>query len=769
MSAKVFHESSELHVTGKAIYVDDINSPCNTLHGFVVTSKIASGKLVSFDLSNAQNVPGVVTILSWKDIPGHNQMGAIADDETVLVKKELQFIGQALFLIAATTEQAALKAAALIKTEVETLEPVITLSDSIKKGWKLNETVVTKRGNAKKAFETCPHVIEASAESGAQEHWYLETQAAFAVPGENKEIKIYSSTQHPSETQAKIAEVLGIGKQQVTVETRRLGGAFGGKETQANMVAVWAALLAQATQNPVKIRLFRDDDQRMTGKRHPFLTQYKVGFNAEGKILAYHVSFNANAGYSSDLSMAILARARTHAENAYYIPDILIESTAWCTNLPSNTAFRGFGAPQGVYAIEDAIERIALYLKKDAAEIRHLNFYTKTHNTTPYGEIVENNHLESIWDKLVKSSDYYNRKKGIDAFNLAHTYTKRGIALTPVKFGISFNTPHLNQAGALVNIYTDGTVLVNQGGIEMGQGLYTKIQQIVASELGLPIEKIRVNASITSTIPNTSATAASSGTDLNGMAVKNATDQIKDRIAAFLNNHWKISGTKNSIKTPELVFSNEKITHSINTSLSISFTKVVNLLYTNRISLSAQGFYSTPNLHFNKETQQGRPFHYYVFGMAVSEVELDLLTGRHKIIRTDILHDSGNSINPNIDIGQIEGAFMQGVGWCTTEEIKWDANGNMLNHSPDTYKIPGIRDIPQQFNVDLLENAPNPNTIKQSKATGEPPFIHALSVLFALKYAIASVKNHSVYPELNIPATNEKMVLCIQKMKKQSQ
>jgi len=765
MSAKVFHESSELHVTGKAIYVDDINSPSNTLFGYVVTSKIAHGKLCSFDLSNAQKVAGVAAILSWKDIPGHNQMGAIADDETVLVQNEILFIGQALFLIAATTEQAALQAASLIKTEVETLEPVITLSDSIQKGWKLNETVVMQRGNALNAFKTCAHVIEASAESGAQEHWYLETQAALAIPGENREIKVFSSTQHPSETQSKIAEVLSIGKNQVTVETRRLGGAFGGKETQANMVAVWAALLANSTQKPVKIRLFRDDDQRMTGKRHPFLTHYKVGFNAEGKILAYQVSFNANAGYSSDLSMAILARARTHAENAYYIPDILIESTAWRTNLPSNTAFRGFGAPQGIYAIEDAIERIAVFLKKDAAEIRHLNFYTKTQNTTPYGELVENNHLETIWEKLVKSSNYYNRKEAVDSFNKVHTYEKRGIAFTPVKFGISFNTPHLNQAGALVNIYTDGTVLVNQGGIEMGQGLYTKIQQIVAFELGLPIEKVLVNATITSTIPNTSATAASSGTDLNGMAAKNATYQIKERIAAFLNKHWKISDTKNSIQISELVFSNEKITHSKKTELTISFTEVINLLYTNRISLSAQGYYSTPNLYFNKETQQGRPFHYYVFGMAVSEVKLDLLTGRHKILRTDILHDSGNSINPNIDIGQIEGAFMQGVGWCTTEEIKWDVKGNMLNHSPDTYKIPGIRDIPQQFNVNLLENAPNPNTIHQSKATGEPPFIHALSVLFALKYAIASIKNHSIYPDLDIPATNEKMVLCIQKLK----
>jgi xanthine dehydrogenase molybdopterin-binding subunit B len=463
--------------------------------------------------------------------------------------------------------------------------------------------------------------------------------------------------------------------------------------------------------------------------------------------------------------MAILAPARTHAENAYYIPDIYIESTAWKTNLPSNTAFRGFGGPQGTYVIEEALEQMALFLKKDVAEIRHLNFYqSDNQNITPYGEKVENNHLETIWNSLTKSADYKARKKAIDTFNKSNRYIKKGISLTPVKFGISFNTPFLNQAGALVNVYTDGSVVVHQGGIEMGQGLYTKLAQIAADEFGLSTDQIRVVATSTQNIPNTSATAASSGTDLNGMAIKNATDILKNRLTHFLADYWS-KEFNTSISPESLCFESGDIYISQDTEKRLSFKEAVNLLYLNRINLSAKGYYSTPNLHFNKETQQGRPFHYFVYGMAVSEIELDILTGRHQILRTDILHDTGHSINPAIDIGQIEGAFIQGLGWCTTEEIKWDASGRMLNHSPDTYKIPGIKDIPVIFNVDLLENAPNPDTIKQSKAVGEPPFIHALSVFFAIKYAVAAVANHTQYPELSIPATHEKIVMAIEKLK----
>ena len=764
MSQKIVHESGALHATGKAIYIDDINVPSNTLTGFVVTSKIARGILHHFNLDKAKQTPGVHAILSYKDIPGHHIVGAVVHDEQILIEKNIEFVGQALFIIAAENETTALRAAQLIEMDIEEQEPVLTIQESKKLNWKHQPTVIMEAGNIQKAFKNCEHIIEAEIENGGQEHWYLETQVSLAIPGEYDEMVVYSSTQHPSETQALIAEALNVGRHNITVETRRLGGAFGGKETQANLVAIWTSLLANHTQKPVKIRLFRDDDQKMTGKRHPFVINYKIGFDNKGHIKAYHVKFDANAGYSTDLSMAILARARTHAENAYYIPDIKIESTAWKTNLPSNTAFRGFGGPQGIYAIEDAVERVAQYLNKDGAEIRYLNFYQhKQNNQTPFGELVENNRLYTIWDKIIPESKYFERKRQVADFNHKHQLKKRGIAFTPVKFGISFNTPFLNQAGALVNIYTDGTVLVNHGGIEMGQGLYTKIRQIVADEFGIPLKQVKVNATNTSKVPNTSATAASSGTDLNGAAAKNACDIIKSRMLDFFKKHWTTD--RYICKKAQIQFKNGHIVDSGNEFNKISFQKAVNLLYLDRISLSAQGFYKTPDLHFNKETQKGRPFHYFVFGMSISEVEVDLLTGRHKILRTDILHDTGHSINENIDIGQIQGAFIQGVGWCTTEELKWDKKGNLLNHSPDTYKIPGFRDIPEKFNVSLLKNAPNPNTIKKSKAVGEPPFIHALSVFFAIKQAVAAVTDYKKYPNLNIPATHEKIVLTIDELK----
>lgn len=756
---KTVHESGQLHVTGHAKYIDDINVPANTLTGYVVTSKVAAGVLTSFNTHKALAIPGVHAVLAYTDIPGHNQMGAIVKDEPILVGHEIQFIGQALFLIAANSEQLAKQAEKALDIVVEEKEPVLTIQAAQKKDLKIAPTLTMERGNPEKAFKQCAHVLEDTITSGAQEHWYLETQVALAIPGEEDDMKVYSSTQHPSETQTLIAEALGLGKHQVEVETRRLGGAFGGKETQANMIAIWSSLLANKTQKPVKIRLFRDDDQKMTGKRHPFVSTYKIGFDELGKINAYQVHFHANAGYSADLSMPILARARTHADNAYFIPNIKIESTAWRTNLPSNTAFRGFGAPQSIFTIESAIEKIAQHLNKDAAEIRYLNFYREnSFNITPFDEVVENNRLMPIWNKLIKTSDYFERRKKVGAFNKTNKYTKRGISLIPVKFGISFNTPHLNQAGALINIYTDGTVLVNHGGIEMGQGLHTKIKQVVALELGIGKEQVKINATNTSKVPNTSATAASSGTDLNGMAAKNATDKLKKRITKFLANKWSKSNPEIPTKPKNIVFKEGIISDVLNPERNLTFHEVINELYLNRISLSAQGFYSTPNLHFDRKKQKGRPFHYFAFGMSISEVELDLLTGMHRILRTDILHDAGSSINKHIDIGQIQGAFVQAVGWCTTEECKWDNKGNLLNHSPDTYKIPGIRDIPEVFNVELLENMPNPNTIKKSKAVGEPPFIHGLSVLFALQEAINTKGNRIQLP---IPATHEKIVLAL--------
>ncbi len=533
------HESAHLHVTGKAQYIDDVNLPANALYGVALYSPIARGIIKKLNYDEALQMPGVVTIIDFSQIPGHNQMGAVIHDEPVLAENQVEFMGQAICLIAAKSRKQGIEATRKIILEIEEQSPVLTIEDSMKQGWQLQPTTKMEMGNIEEGFKNCPYIIEDTVISGAQEHWYLETQAAIALPGENGDIKIFSSTQHPSEVQSLVAEVLGLSKHKVELETRRLGGAFGGKETQAAPVAIWAALLAHKTGCPVKFRLTRDEDQKITGKRHPFKSQYKIGFDNDGHILAYHVQFHANAGYSTDLSMAILSRARCHAENSYFIPNIRIESTAWKTNLPSNTAFRGFGAPQGILAIESAIERIALFLKKDAAEIRHLNFYQpEIKNITPYQQLVENNPIETIWNQLMESSGYHFRRKAIEHFNKQSTLKKRGIALIPVKFGISFNTPFLNQAGALVNIYTDGSVLVNHGGIEMGQGLYTKIRQVVMSELGINEDSIRINATNTSKVPNTSATAASTGSDMNGMAVKNAIDQLKDRINKFLQDYW---------------------------------------------------------------------------------------------------------------------------------------------------------------------------------------------------------------------------------------
>lgn len=761
------HESSQLHVTGTANFIDDVLLPENALHGYVVTSKIARGKLISYGFKQALKVSGVKSILCCKNIKGKNQMGVLKEDEPVLVDKDIDFIGQGLFLIAAENEKSAIKASKLIHYETEELTPVIHIEDSIKKDWKLHPTITMERGDINGAFSNAKHTIENTILSGAQEHWYLETQIAVAFPNENNQFKVLSSTQHPSETQTLVAQALNINKHQVEIEARRLGGGFGGKETQANMVAIWASILAQHTKQAVKIKLNRIQDQSITGKRHPFMSNYKIGFDSNGIIKAYHVNFNVNAGYSLDLSLPIMARARTHAENAYYIPNIKIESTCWKTNLPSNTAFRGFGSPQAVFAIENAIEQIALVLNKDSAEIRKLNLYQENkNNITPYGQLVENNQLQLIFNQLISKSDYSLRKEAIKKFNNHNKYKKKGIGITPIKFGISFNTPFLNQAGALINIYTDGSIIVNHGGIEMGQGLHTKIQQIVANEFGLPIEKVIVSATNTSKVPNTSATAASSGTDLNGMAALKASTILKQRIAKMLCNEWKVTCNNDENCADLFKFTDNNIILKADKFKTITFSESIKKAYTRRVNLSAQGFYATPNLHFDKQKQQGKPFHYFVFGLSISEIQLDILTGHHKILRTDILHDTGSSINKAIDIGQIEGAFIQGMGWCTMEEIKWDKKGNVMNNSPDTYKIPGIRNIPAIFNVEIFKNNSNSKTVYKSKAVGEPPFLYGLSVFFAIKNALNSINDNNESINLNIPATNEKILTLIAQLKK---
>ncbi|NTW32154.1 MAG: xanthine dehydrogenase molybdopterin binding subunit [Bacteroidetes bacterium] len=767
MNNIIHHDSATKHVTGESVYINDMLVNNNMLLGKVVFSKHAHAKIKKIDFSEALKTKGVHAILTSVDIPGKNQMGPIVHDEFCLATDEVTFIGQAVALIAAESKEALLIAEQLIKIDYEPLEAILDIETAIAKNNLIAPPRKIERGDPETAMNKAPHIIKGELKTGGQEHWYLETQTALAVPREGKDIIIYASSQNPSETQAIVSEVLGVAKNEVEVEVKRMGGGFGGKETQGNHVAAWAALLANFTRCPVKIHLFRDDDQIMTGKRHRYFSKYEIGFDDNGKILAYKVELNADAGSSTDLSMSILERATLHADNAYFLPNVRIIGKAWKTNLPSNTAYRGFGGPQGIAVIENAIDRIAIFLKKDPAEIRYTNFYQhEKNNTTPYGETVENNRLFLMYDKIIESSEYFKRRKEIEKFNDENEFYKKGIALTPVKFGISFTTSFLNQAGALVNIYNDGTVLVNHGGTEMGQGLHTKMLQIASAELGISPDKIKVNATNTSKVPNTSPTAASSGSDINGMAVKNAIDILKSRISEVAVAEFEKLYPSDKTLKENIVFENDFIFDKQNPSNKISFEDIVKIAHFKQVSLSSTGFYKTPGIYFDREKGVGVPFFYFSFGMSVSEVMIDTLTGRHTLLRTDIIQDVGDSLNEDIDRGQIEGGFIQGVGWVTTEELKWDKKGNLLTHSPDTYKIPTVNDIPKDFRVELLKNVPNPGTIRKSKAVGEPPFMLAFSVWFAIKDAISAVGNHKIEPEFSLPATYEVILLCSEKLKK---
>jgi xanthine dehydrogenase large subunit len=761
------HDSAHKHVSGQSVYIDDIQVNSQLLIGRIVYSKCAHGKIKTLDLEAAKKLQGVHAVLCYKDIPGANQMGPVIHDEPCLAADEVICVGQAIVLIAAETEEIAIAAEKLIRIEYEEQEAILNLRTAIAKNSLLAPARTMKRGDADAALKKAKHILKGELETGAQEHWYLETQSCLCVPGEQQEITAYSSTQHPSETQAIIAEVLGVGKNEIVVETRRMGGGFGGKETQGNWAAAWSALLCNATKRPVKIRLFRDDDQIITGKRHPYLIQYEVGFDDVGKISALKFEQHADGGCATDLSLAILERAMLHADSSYFIANMEVIGKAYKTNLPSNTAFRGFGGPQGMAGMESVIDRIARFLKKDAVDVRKINFYgIDKDNITHYGQEVELNRLDTMYEQLMKSSDYRSRRKAVDEFNSKNEFYKKGLALTPVKFGISFTTSFLNQAGALVNIYKDGTILVNHGGTEMGQGLNTKIAQIAAAELGVSLSKIKVNATNTSKVPNTSATAASAGTDLNGMAVKVAVDKLRGRITELFAKEFSKKYINNPSEKENVVIENDLIFDTKHPDRKIAFDEAMNVCHFNQVSLSATGFYRTPDIGWDKATGWGKPFNYYSFGMCVSEVMVDTLTGFYKNLRTDILHDVGDSINAGLDIGQVEGGYIQGVGWCTTEEVKWNDKGHLLNHSPDTYKIPSVQDIPIDFRTHLLQSAPNPNAIRKSKAVAEPPLMLAFATWLAIKDAVSSVANHQFEPEFKLPATNEVILLSIEDLKK---
>jgi len=594
--------------------------------------------------------------------------------------------------------------------------------------------------------------------TGSQEHFALEGQTAFVIPQEDNDFKVFSSTQHPSETQQIIAKMLNQKSNTITVETRRIGGGFGGKETQSFIFAAICTLLAKKTNCPIKLRMDRDDDIIITGKRHDFYSEYEVGFDELGIIKGLKLKLASRCGASPDLSGAINERALLHIDNAYYLENIIVENYLCKTNTASNTAFRGFGGNQGMMVIENIIDNIANSLKKDPVEIRRRNFYQKNKkNITHYNMKVEDNVIHEIFDKILKSSNYKSRKLSIKKFNQKNKYIKKGIAVTPVKFGISFTTWHLNQAGALVHIYcNDGSVHVNTGAIEMGQGTYTKIAQLVANELGLPFSKVKVSATRTDKVPNTSASAASSTTDLNGAAALNAISKIKINLAAYVKRKYKI-------KNSEAIYENGIVKFKGKT---FKFNSLIKEAYLNRVSLSSTGFYATPKIHFDKKNFTGRPFLYFAYGSAVSEVMIDILTGENKILQADILHDAGKAINPAIELGQIEGGFVQGAGWLTKEEVNWKPNGQLTTHSPSTYKIPAVSDMPEKFNVEIFKNGKNiENVINKSKTTGEPPLMNAMSVFFAIKNAIASIANYNLIPELNAPATPERILMSINKLK----
>lgn len=742
------HDSAELHVAGEAQYIDDLTLPANTLHVAVGLSTIACGEIITMDLTDVIKARGVIDVITANDIPGKRDIGPVFPGDLLLTDSRIEFHGQAMFAVAAVDFISAQRAVKLAKIKYKEEKPLLDIQEAIDKQIYVRPPHGISCGNATKAIESAHHVIHGSLSIGGQDHLYLEGQVSIAIPEEHNHFTIYSSNQNPTETQHLIAEVLNLSMADIMVETRRMGGAFGGKETQAAPWACMAAIFAQRTGKTVKCRLGREADMRMTGKRHPFKHKYTVGFDQNGKIKGVRYQIAAACGYSPDLSDAIVDRAMFHCDNAYYLENANINGLRCKTNTVSQTAFRGFGGPQGMMLAEKVIEDIAHYLDKDPLEIRRLNFY-QSGEKTPYGQSIESSLIPSLVDQLAKKADYNNRRDKITAFNATSPIIKRGISLTPVKFGISFTVAHLNQAGALVHIYHDGSIHLNHGGTEMGQGLMIKLAQVVADEFRIDLDSIKINATRTDKVPNTSPTAASSGTDLNGMAVLNAVKKLKKRLVDFAVNYYRVNAEDIVFKSNTVKLVNQ----------TIDFKELVKQAYLARISLSATGFYKTPKIHYDRKKSQGQPFFYFATGAAISEVEVDILTGENRVLRTDIIHDAGNSMNPAIDIGQIEGGFIQGMGWLSSEELKWNETGKLSSANPATYKIPTAYDVPEIFNVELLENTPNiANTIFRSKAVGEPPLMLAISVWCAIHNAISSHATDKQPIPLEAPATPENII-----------
>ncbi len=762
----IAHDSASEHVAGRAHFVDDLLPHANQLHVAIGGSAIACGKLESINLEAVRSAPGVVDVLSFEDLPALTDLGPVFPGDPLLVEHNVEYMGQAIFAVAATSmrlAQQAVKSAEIVYTESQ---PILDLQEAIDNEIYVRPPHTMQRGDASAAIASATNKISGCIHVGGQEHFYLEGQVAKCVPDDDGSVSVYSSNQNPTETQHLIAGVLGVPMNQVTVITRRMGGGFGGKETQATAVAAFAALFAQRQNVPVSCRLSRHDDMCMTGKRHPFINHYTVGFDNDGRIQGIEHSLAGQCGHSPDLSDAIVDRAMFHSDNAYFLANVRIDGLRCKSNTASNTAFRGFGGPQGMMAMEAVIDEIAFKLNKDPLVIRKINFYGDApNNITPYHQTVTGFTVPELFEQLHASSDYAARRQAINEFNQNSRVLKKGIAMTPVKFGISFTVTHLNQGGALLHLYNDGSVQLNHGGTEMGQGLMVKVAQVVATTFGMDINRITCTATRTDKVPNTSATAASSGSDINGMAAQDAANTIKVRLVEFLQQ-------KHSVGESNIVFANDIITvEATDGVVRYTWHELARAAYTARVQLSATGFYKTPKIYYDRDKAAGRPFLYYANGAAVSEVIIDTLTGEHKLLRCDILHDVGQSINPAIDIGQIEGGFIQGLGWLTNEELQWQDNGRLTTDGPATYKIPAISDAPTEFNVALLQNRPNEEaTVFRSKAVGEPPLMLAVSAFAAIRNAIGSIANMQVFPVLNAPATPEEVLrVCDQVRAKQDE
>ncbi len=745
------HDSARLHVRGMAPYIDDLREPQGMLHLAVGGATAAAGRLVSLDLAAVRAAPGVVAVLSAVDIPGANDIAPAFKDEPLFAFDEILYHGQPLFAVAATERDAARRAAKLARIEIAATPPALSVEDALATGARVLPDYEFGRGDVEAALAAAPHRLEGKFAIGGQEHFYLEGQVSSASPGEGREMNVQASTQDPTEVQHIVARILGIPDAFVNVETRRMGGGFGGKESQACAWAAMAALAAHVTGAPCKIRLDRDDDFILTGKRHAFRDDWRVGFDADGRVSVYEVALNANCGCSADLSPGVVDRAMFHASNCYYLPVARIASRRLKTNIVSATAFRGFGGPQGMIGIERAMEAVARDTGRDALDVRLANLYRPGADQTPYNMKVEDcATLPAILADLAASSDYRARREAVRAFNASSPILKKGLALTPVQFGISFTLIHLNQAGALVHVYSDGSIQLNHGGAEMGQGLFTKVAQVVAEEFGVPLDFVRITATNTAKVPNASPTAASSGTDINGMAARIAAGEVRARMAEFAAQGW-------GLPLAEIEFREGRV---FGGNASMSFGELAKACRLNRVGLSAAGYYKTPDISWDRAHVKGKPFFYFAYGACCAEVAIDTLTGESRVLGADILHDVGSSLNPAIDMGQVEGAFIQGMGWVTTEELVWDGKGRLTTHAPATYKIPVASDTPARFNTRLYLRPNATESLYRSKAVGEPPFMHGIAVFCALLDAVHACAPRG-HADLASPATPEAILNAI--------